>query len=520
MGRRGLGILVIALVAAGCGDDDDGTPRPTPTSTVVVAAATATASRPAATSTATAPPPTSTVAAPVATATATLAPTATETPPPTATEPPDVTATPPVTAPPTATNPPRPPEIVAFGVARADDLVQTADGLDAQGRPIFVRVQGQGMNLFVEGRRGSFPIDENAYDPSGASPPGIEILVSRQLGNGSRAVCDYDPPRVGGIPGTDPPVFSDDPQVRDAIADLGCRINDGTGLPRARRSSAACTRDTGAVYDFTNPLSEVQFCLPVAKAWAFQPGDTIVAVRLRDVRGYVSAVREIVVRVQGEEPFDCMGGLGERVFIPNRPASRLEVDGVEGDVTVDDWIFDPLHICAGPDVGEGVHVLALREDSRFGLPLVDGSTLCGKLVARGSFGIIDCDGGVPLDVRAVAEQHDGRTTVDFGLGQPAGTGGATLRFQTSYLVLPAGSTPSDCFAAQFRTEVPGALTTQIGTAEVHDAEGDAVATLSRSGQPFSCESWRNGGGAVLVLPIPGAGTPQAGDVAAALILEE
>jgi hypothetical protein len=510
MVRRALGIFFMAVLVAGCTDDDDDTPRPTPTSTQPTATATGLPATVTATSTVPATPvPTSTAPAPTASSTAvpTLTPSVTHT----------VSSTPTITATPTPTATPRRPEIVAFGVARADDLVQAPAGVDGAGRPVFVRAQGQGMTLYIEGQRGSVPIDGSTYDSSGALLPGVELLVSRPLGDGSRAVCDYDPPRIGGIPGVDPPVFGEATETRDAIDDLGCRFNDGTGLPRGRTATSACTRDVGALYDFTNPESEIQFCLPVAKAWAFPPGDTIVAARVRDVRGQVSQVQEIVVRVEGSEPFDCMGGLGERVFTPDRPASQLVIDG-EGDVSVDDWIADPLHICAGPDIGNGVHVLALREDARFGIPLIDGSTLCTKILARGSFGVVDCDGGSPVDVLAVAEQENGRISLDIGLGLPAGTGAATLRMPTAYLVLPVGSTPSDCFGAQFGGEVPGAMTTALGTAEVRDAEGTAVASISRTGQPFSCSAWRDGGSPVFVLPIPAAGTPQSGDVASALIL--
>jgi len=512
MVRRTLGILVMAVMVAGCGDDDDDAPRPTPTST-----------RPTATATIVVPPTlTATVAAtPVSTATATAVaatevPTASPSPPFTPT--PTVSSTPTVTETPRPTSTPAPPEIVAFGVARADDLVQEPDGVDAMGRPIYLRIQGQGMTLYVEGQRGGTPIDSGAYDPSGTLPPGIEILASRPLGDGSRAVCDYDPPRIGGVPGVDPPVFSDDDTVQDAIADLGCRFNDGTGLPRGRvGSSNACTRDAGALFSYVDDRADIQFCLPIAKAWAFPPGDTIVAARVRDLRGLVSETREIVIRVEGEEPFDCMGGLGERVFTPDRPGSALVTDP-EGDVSVDDWIADPLHICAGPDIGNGVHVLSLREDARFGIPLVDGSTLCAKILSRGSFGVIDCDGGSPVDVLAVADQESGRISLDVGVGLPAGTGAASLRMPTAYRVLPQGSTPSDCFGTQFGAEVPAAMTTATGTAEVQDAAGNPVVSLSRTGAPFTCSAWRDGGSPVFVLPIPAAATEQASDVAAALIL--
>jgi hypothetical protein len=376
------------------------------------------------------------------------------------------------------------------------------------------------MRLVVEGRRGSFNVATSAYDPGGL-PPGVEFLVSRALGDGSLAVCDYDPPIIGGVPGVDPPVFSSAPNVVDAIADFGCRVDDGTGQPAARTGSdSACTRDVGALFSFVAPTSTAQFCLPIAEAWAFPPGDTVVAARVRDVQGNVSAAREIVIRVAGEVPFDCGDGLGERVFTPTRPGSALFTTALAGDASVDPWIADPLRICAGVDVGDGVHPLTLREDMRFGLTVADGSVLCGKILARGSGGVLDCDGGTPQDVRAFADAATGRISSDTGLGLPAGTGAASLRAPMALLVLPANATPSDCFGARFGSEFSAVLTTAQGTADIVDATGTPLVTLSTSGTAFDCRNWRTPGGAALVVPIPAANTASSGNVAATLLLAE
>ena len=64
----------------------------------------------------------------------------------------------------------------------------------------------------------------------------------------------------------------------------------------------ACTRiGVGREFDFVDTRSSMQFCLPIAHAWKFDDGDTVVAARLADVYGSVGLTREIVVRV-GEEP--------------------------------------------------------------------------------------------------------------------------------------------------------------------------------------------------------------------------
>ncbi|MGD9764191.1 MAG: hypothetical protein AB7V27_10790 [Candidatus Binatia bacterium] len=405
-------------------------------------------------------------------------------------------------------------------MARPDDAVQTPGGFDAEGRPIYTRAQGQGMVLFVEAERGGAPLNVSAYDPDGA-PVGIEFLVSRPLGDGSLAVCDQQPPLIGGVPAVNPPHFSEDPEVLAAIADLGCRVNDGTGNPLGRNAAAACTRDLGAVYNFTDARSDLQYCLPIARPWGFAPGDTVVAARVRDLRGNVSAVREIVVRIEGDTPFGCGDGLGERVFTIGRPdQSAVLVSTAPSDVSRDPWAADPLRLCAGPDLGGNVHGLTLREDARLGIPLADGSTVCAKILARGSDGTLDCGGSTAHDVRAT-QAVDGmsRIMVDTGLGISAGAGAASLRADVALVQLPVGSSAADCAAATFTLQFQAVLTTATGTAEILSEGGAPLVSLSHAGVNFSCLAWRDGQSGTFVLPVPAANT-LAGDVAVILRLGE
>lgn len=511
MTRRGLSLLVLLLAVAGCGDDD--ATRPAATATVTrTANATATPTTVAPTASLTASP--NATASPIPTASPSRSASPSHTPPPSPTE-----TTPPLdTATPAPSPTPAPPQLLYFGVARADDLVQAPDGVDEAGRPIYLRAQGQGMTLVVEARRGQARLSNQAYDPVNFAP-GVEIIASRPLGDGSPAVCDYDPPRIGGVPAVEPLEFRNDPMVRDAIADLGCRFNDGAGAPLGRTgNNNACTRDTGALFNFIDPLTELQYCLPIAKAWAFPVGDTIVAARVRDAGGTVSGVREIVIRVAGDQPFDCSSGLGERAFTVQTPASELVADGV-GKVSTDAWLTASLRFCAGPDLGDGTHALTLRENAVLGVPLTDGAVLCTQFRARGSAGVLDCGSTLPQDVYASADQGTGLVSVDTGLGLPAGTGSASLRLPVAFRVLPSGSTPADCLTASFGSVIAGAVTTASATAEVLDAEGAMVASLVQSGAPFSCDAWVTGGSPVLVLPLP-LTDPLAGAVAAALVLAD
>lgn len=212
-------------------------------------------------------------------------------PPPTPVETPGPT--------PTAVPPPDSvgPEITHLGVATADDRPLQPDSTDTMGRPVFVRPFGQGMTLIVEARRGQSHnmVGTSTYSQTGELPD-LQMLVSRPLGDGDATVCESNG-RSGGIPAVASLDFTPDPATVAAINDLGCRAFD-RGVPPAD----ACTRKISSgmalpAFGTVNNSSEIQFCVPVAKAWAFPVGETVVAARVRDNAGNVGAVQEIVVRV-------------------------------------------------------------------------------------------------------------------------------------------------------------------------------------------------------------------------------
>ena len=222
---------------------------------------------------------------PLPTATATAVPTVTATVPPAST----ATAT-------ATTGMVGGPIITHFGLARADSAPLAPSAVDALGRPVFVRPLGSGFSLVVEGAAGTNrrQVGNTAYAPGAL--PALQLLVSRPLGDGSAVVCDAAAPLFGGVPATVPLLFADTPAVRDAVNDLGCRVDDGQGQPFGRQVNSACTLDRNGTYQMVNAASAVQFCLPIAGAWQFPSGDTVVAVRLADRLGEPGSVREIVVR--------------------------------------------------------------------------------------------------------------------------------------------------------------------------------------------------------------------------------
>ncbi len=179
------------------------------------------------------------------------------------------------------------PEISHLGVASAADRPLPAIDTDEAGRPIVALPHGHGVTLVIEARRGRdrIPVGQRTFDAAGGLPD-LQIIVSRPLGDGSDAVCDADPPASGGVPATEP--FGFDGVAAAAVNDLGCRA--------VVNPLALCTRHPDGSYDHVERASELQFCVPIAAAWAFPPGDTIVAARVRSGNGSHSAVREIVVR--------------------------------------------------------------------------------------------------------------------------------------------------------------------------------------------------------------------------------
>lgn len=528
-------LILLAAIAAACGGDDD-TSRPPATATPTVLAATSTAtlapSTPtglASTSTPTGTPavvePTSTPVdtdTPTSTSTPTDTETLTPTETATVTETPTITETPTVTRTATHTSTPIPPELTFLGVARADELLQVSTLVDDQGRPVFERPTGQGMTLILEGRRGGAPLEVVAYDGAGGTT-GMEVLVSRPLGDGSPEVCDLEPGQMGGVPGIDPPEFSDDPATLDAIADLACRVEDGTGHPRGRLGSGiSCTREPRSLnFSYAAPASQMQYCLPIARAWRFPPGDTVVAARLRDRAGVVSETREIVVRVGEPRPFPCAGGLGDREVSIIRPPSRwLTPESGGEDVSTGPWEGGPLRLCTGPDRGDGRHDLTLTQTAIVGAALVDGGVLCARIAAGGSFGTLDCAGGTAHDVLVLQPvDPPDLPALETGLGAPAPAGSATLVASVSLVHLPAGATPADCATAPFFGTTTVALTTAQATARLVGDAGESVAEVSASGAPFDCAQWSEGGAGAFALPTTAAGGEES-DVALVAVMGE
>lgn len=168
------------------------------------------------------------------------------------------------------------------------------------GRRTFKTRSGQFV-IVVEGRPGNSgaPVGVS-LEPGIDGRPDLQIQNTRDMGNGSRTVCDTGPPSAGGggVPGVDPPRFdAEDPFVTDALNDFACRFD-----PSVSNSSPCTVLDEGREPRLVVSSSTAQFCDFVGSTAAFPPGDNVLTVRLRDVSGRPGPTAQIVVRVATPTP--------------------------------------------------------------------------------------------------------------------------------------------------------------------------------------------------------------------------
>ena len=194
------------------------------------------------------------------------------------------------------------PIVTFFGAARADGTSVDPKSVDKKGIPTYATAVGSGFMLVVEAKPGPSGFEPArrvfAYVPGDPkSRPDLEIEANRDMGDGSLAVCDRMRPKIGGIPGINPPSFAERQKVSDAINDLACRFETFV------QSDESCTQAKNGDYSFLNKDSTTQFCMIVARAWAFSPGETLLSVRLRDSEGNPGPVKQMrILRPSAAQP--------------------------------------------------------------------------------------------------------------------------------------------------------------------------------------------------------------------------
>ncbi|HYD49404.1 MAG TPA: hypothetical protein VEB21_13700 [Terriglobales bacterium] len=183
------------------------------------------------------------------------------------------------------------PVITYFGAARADGKVVEPNAVEG-GIPVYHTASGSGFILVVEAKPGESGLDV-ARQVSMHSPtdpnvrPDLEIIASRDLGDGSPEVCDRRKPKIGGIPGIKPLSFANTQKIADAINDLSCRFE--TFI----EAESSCTLDKLGNFAFARSDTKVQFCTIVARSFLFPEGTTDLQVRVKDSAGNPGPIKKM-----------------------------------------------------------------------------------------------------------------------------------------------------------------------------------------------------------------------------------
>lgn len=186
------------------------------------------------------------------------------------------------------------PVITFFGTAAADGTVSRP--LSGGALPIYPHAGGLGFRIVVEVARGSAGafigqtlLNSDPDDPT--ARPDLQVVPTRDLGDGSGTVCDQ-----GGVPGSSPPSFGPGQAVADALNDFACRFSVVTN------PAVACTMDRFGSNAFVDPRSRVQFCVTISTLEALPDGTTILTAQARDVDGTTGVPKQIIVHVGNEPP--------------------------------------------------------------------------------------------------------------------------------------------------------------------------------------------------------------------------
>lgn len=156
-------------------------------------------------------------------------------------------------------------------------------------------------------------------------------------------------------------------------------------------------------------------------------------------------------------------------------------------------------------------------------PILGGQfgTFCVRI--ESCTGMIDCDGGTPVDVLTVQDSngpgHNGLPpTITTGMGV-APAGAVQLDCQQSYVQLGPGE---DCAAASYPP--PARIVYTTGTAEAFFLNGNpkvGTGRIAASGEPFSCSAWQTTDGpGQLAGAFMDEENPQAGDTANLTLIDD
>ena len=217
--------------------------------------------------------------------------------------------------------------------------------------------------------------------------------------------------------------------------------------------------------------------------------------------------------------------LGERIFTIREDSKFADANprvgffttGLNGFSVSEKFSPGPLVLVAGAPNANGVASLTLKQDAYFKVNIPAGGTvLCVRLQASGSSGLIDCNGGTPLNVSvtAAAGQNAPPVTPITGQGADSGPGAAELRVMESIAELTSFDAACDA------TVTYPAPTQYIYTTATYTAM-KGTKTLVKSGENFDCANWTmTDGVGMLVAGIVAYDSRAGGDSASATRLAD
>ncbi len=176
----------------------------------------------------------------------------------------------------------------------------------------------------------------------------------------------------------------------------------------------------------------------------------------------------------------------------------------------------PIVLTAGAPNAEGVATLGLAEDARFGVDTL-GGIVCYHLIAAGTTGKIDCDGGTPVDISVTQDTGAGAppATVLTEQGEPGAPGSAYLVVMQESVQLSTTASFSDCATATFDPVQVAYYTTGNATGT------KGIKTITRAGETFDCGAFTvTDGRGILANPSVAVNALAGGDVANITLLAD
>ncbi len=212
--------------------------------------------------------------------------------------------------------------------------------------------------------------------------------------------------------------------------------------------------------------------------------------------------------------------IGERIFSiamtsQTNPRSALFTTAIGLNVAS---AFEPgpIVLTAGAADAEGVATLGLAEDARFAVTTL-GGVVCYHMIAEGTTGKIDCDGGTPVDISITQAAGEGAPppTVLTEQGEPGAPGSAYLLVMQESVQLASTLPTSACATATFDPVQVAYYTTGNATG----TKGDK--TITRPGEAFDCATFTQTDGAgILANPSVAVNALAGGDVANITLLAD